>query len=106
MAGLDDGTIRPYYGIYYEGKLWLVTAWIVNPDTQEATPERMIRVDSLEPRPTKCEPGHNFDYVNILLSKAVIEWDDPDIPNIEVRNLPRKPVVDRRDLKPLPLIHS
>lgn len=106
IVGRDDGVVRPYYGIEYEGKLWLVTAWIVNLGTQAATPERMIRVDALEPRPMKCEPGHTFDYVNILLQKAVIEGGSQDTPGFEVRSLPSEPVVDRRDIKPLPPIHS
>ena len=106
IVGHDDGVVCPYFGIEHEGKLWLVTAWLINRDKQVATPERMIRVDALSPRPSKCEPGARFDYVNILLPKAVIEGVSQDIPGFEVRSLPDSPVVDARDLKPLPLLFS
>jgi len=51
---------------------------IVNRSTQEATPERMIRVDALNPRPLKCDPNEKFDYENVLLPKAVIEGISQD----------------------------
>lgn len=102
LVGHDDGTVRSYYGIEHEGKLWLVTAWIVETASGEATPERMIRVDSLDPRPRKCESGEKFDYDNILLPKAVTEGVSPDTPGFEVRSLPDSPTVHRSDLKTLP----
>ncbi len=98
LVGRDDGVVRPYYGIEHEGKLWLVTAWIVNRSEQVATPERMIRVDTFQ----KADPGSPFDYANVLLPKDVIEGVSQDTPGFEVRSLPDSPVVDARDLKPLP----
>lgn len=104
LVGRDDGVVQSYYGIEYEGKLWLVTAWPKNIATGSATPERMIRVDSLSPRPSKCSPGEKFHYANILLPKAVIEGVSQDIPRFEVRSLPDSPSVDSRELKLLPPI--
>ena len=57
----------------------------------------MIRVDEFQ----KAAEGP-FDYVNILLPKAVIEGRTEDTPGFEVRSLPESPSVDPRDLKPLP----
>jgi hypothetical protein len=102
LVGRDDGTVQGYYGVWHEGKLWLVTAWIVDLSTQEGTPERMIRVDSSRAMPG--DTGSKFDYVNILLPKAVIEGVAQDIPGFEVRSLPDSPRVRRSDLKPLPSI--
>lgn len=102
LVGRDDGVVMPYYGIEHEGKLWLVTAWLINRATGEASPERMIRVDLLLPRPQKCESGDRFHYTNILLPKDVIESVSQDTPGFEVRSLPDSPVVHRNDLKPLP----
>ena len=102
IVGLDDGCINPYYGIEHAGKLWLVTAWLIDRATGEATPERMIRVDALSPRIQKCDPGERFDYANVLLPKAVIEGVSQDIPGYEVRSLPDSPSVDNSELKPLP----
>ena len=102
LVGHDDGTVIPYYCIEHEDGLWLVTAWLVDHQERVAVPERMIRVDSLD-RPAKpCEPGERFDYVVPLLPKALIEEVSPDTRGFEVRNLPDSPVVDSRDLKPLP----
>ncbi len=98
LVGRDDGDVLPYYGIEYEGKLWLVTAWLVDRYKQVATPERMIRVDEFQ----KADPGGPFDYVNVLLPKSAIEGRSQDTPGFEVRSLPEKPVVDVRALKPLP----
>jgi hypothetical protein len=98
LVGHDDGTVIPYYGVFHEGKLWLVTAWLVDPRTQVGTPERMIRVDSYQ----KSEG--RFDYDNVLLPKAVIEGTSQDASGFEVRSLPSSPRVRRRDLKPLPSI--
>ena len=98
LVGCDDGVVRPYFGIEHEGKLWLVTAWIVNRIEQVATPERMIRVDTFQ----KAEPDSAFDYANILLPKDVIEGVSQDTPGFEVRSLPDSPVVDARHLKTLP----
>jgi hypothetical protein len=106
VVGRDDGVVLPYYGIEHEGKLWLVTAWLIDRSRQEAMPERMIRVDSLTPRPQRCDPGSKFDYENILLPKAVIEGVSQEAPGFEVRNLPDSPVVDSRELKPLPSLFS
>lgn len=39
LVGLDDGTVESYFGIKHEGKLWLVTAWLVDRATGDATPE-------------------------------------------------------------------
>jgi len=33
LVGRDDGFVLPYYGIFHEDKLWLVTAWLVDPNT-------------------------------------------------------------------------
>ena len=87
-------------------KVWLVTAWWINNDTQVATPERMIRVDALEPRIQTCEPDSPWRYANILLPKVSIEDVSPDVPGFEVRNLPTRPTVHRRDLKPLPSLFA
>lgn len=102
LVGRDDGVIKPYFGIEYENKLWLVTSWLINLETQKATPERMIRVDALDPPAQKCDPGDEFDYTNIRLPKDVIEGVSQDIPGYEVRSLPDSPVVDRHQIKFLP----
>lgn len=96
LVGRDDGVVQPYYGIFHEEKLWLVTAWLIDRATQEAVPERMIRVDSYQ------KGDGRFDYVNVLLPKAVIEGTSQDTPGFEVRSLPDSPKVHRRDLKMLP----
>ena len=98
VVGRDDGVVLPYYGIEHEGKLWLVTAWLVDRAKQVAVPERMIRVDSFQ----ESDEGA-FDYINIQLPRAVIEGLSQDTPGYEVRSLPDSPVVDSRELKPLPL---
>ena len=98
LVARDDGVIQPYYGVEHEGKLWLVTAWIVNRAQGVATPERMIRVDTFQ----TAEPDSAFDYVNILLPKDVIAGVSQDTPGFEVRSLPDSPVVDARHLKTLP----
>lgn len=104
LVGHDDGTVESYFGIEHEGKLWLVTAWLIDRAKNTATPERMIRVDSLDRRPMKNDPGTRFDYVNIQLPRAVIVGASQEIPGFEVRSLPDSPTVDPRDLKPLPSI--
>ena len=104
LVGLDDGAVQSYYGIEHEGKLWLVTAWLIDRATQVATPERMIRVDSLSPRPSKCELGDRFDYANILLPRAVIEGVSQETLGYEVRSLPKLPQVHRSALKILPSV--
>lgn len=103
IVGLDDGVVQSYYGIEYEGKLWLVTAWLIETATGLATPERMIRVD-LQPVQKIDDPGDKFDYANILLPRALIHDPCPDTTGYEVRNLPSSPVVHRSVLKMLPSI--
>lgn len=98
LAGHDDGTIRTYFGVKHEGALWLVKDWLIDPATNKAKPERMIRVDSYQASP----PGGKVDFVNILLPIAVV--DGQNMPGYEVRNLPESPVVDRSDLFVLPVI--
>ena len=98
LVGHGDGTIRSYYGVFHEGKLWLVTAWLVDPRTQEGVPERIIRVNSYQ------KGEGRFDYDNVLLPRAVIEGASPDAPGFEVQSLPNSPKVRRSDLKPLPSI--
>ena len=98
LVGRDDGVARPYFGVEHEGKLWLVTAWLVDRNKQVATPERMIRVDTFQ----KADPDSAFDYVNMLLPRDVIEGVSQDTPGFEVRSLPDSPIVNARDLKPLP----
>lgn len=61
VVGRDDGMVLPYFGIEHEGKLWLVTAWLIDHATGVAKPERMIRVDALSPKIQKCDPGGKFD---------------------------------------------
>jgi hypothetical protein len=97
LVGRDDGVVMPYYGIEHEGKLWLVTAWLIDRATEAATPERMILVDQHQ----KAAEGP-CDYVGILLPKAVIEGVSQDTPGFEVRSLPSSPVMHRNDLKTLP----
>ena len=98
LVARNDGGVRPYYGVEYEGKLWLVTAWIVDRSRQVATPERMIRVNTFQ----KADPDSAFDYVNMVLPRDVIEGVSQDTPGFEVRSLPDSPIVNARDLKPLP----
>jgi len=98
LVGRDDGVVQSYYGVRHEGKLWLVTAWLVDPRTQEAVPERMIRVDSYQ-----MAEGP-WDYDNVRLPRAVIEGVDQGPPGFEVRSLPTSPRVHRRDLRPLPTV--
>ena len=98
LVARDDGVVQPYYGVEHEGKLWLVTAWLVDHNRGVATPERMIRVDTF----LKAAPDSAFDYVNILLPKDVIDGVSQDTQRFEVRSLPDSPVVNPHDLKPLP----
>ncbi len=102
LVGRDDSVVRPYYGIEHEGKLWLVTAWLVDRNRGVATPERMIRVDTFQ----KADQDSAFDFVNMLLPKDVIEGVSQESPGFEVRSLPDSPVVDARHLKPLPWLFS
>lgn len=103
IVGRDDGMVQSYFGVEHDGKLWLVNAWLIESATGIAIPERMVRVDSLSPRPQKCEPGEKFDYVNILLPQAVIDGPG-DAPGYEIRILPDGPRVRREQLKPLPSV--
>jgi hypothetical protein len=98
LVGHDDGTVQSYYGVFHEDKLWLVTAWLVDPSTGAGEPERMIRVDSYQ------KSDGRFDFDNVLLPRAVIEGISQDTPGFEVRSLPGSPKVRRRVLKPLPSI--
>jgi hypothetical protein len=98
LVGYDDGTIKSHYAIQHEGKLWLVTAWLIDHSTQVATPERMIRVDSFQ----KTDPGERFDYVNVQLPKAVVDGISQEAQGYEVRSLPDSPRFSRSDLKTLP----
>ena len=104
LVGLDDGFVQTYFGIKHEGKLWLVTRWLIAPDSVEATPERMIRVDSLQPPPMECQAGERFHYANVLLPRSVIEGASQEAPGFEVRSLPDSQRVHRRHLYLLPTI--
>jgi hypothetical protein len=98
----DDGCVETHCGIEHDGGLWLVTGWLANLATDQATPERMIRVDiqAIE----KCPPGGPFDYTGIVLPRDVLDGDGADAPGYEVRQFPDSPVVDRRELKLLPSV--
>ncbi|MCM2252942.1 MAG: hypothetical protein NDJ19_11335 [Ramlibacter sp.] len=98
----DDGCVETHFGIEHEGKLWLVTSWLTQMATGQATPERMIRVDTqpLE----KCAPGGPFHYTNILLPREVIEGTAGNSSGYEVRDFPDAPVVGPDDLKILPSV--
>ena len=104
LVAHDDGTSLPYACIEYEGKLWLVTGWLTDYAIRLAVPERMIRLDLLRPKPKRCSPGSRFDYEDIQLPKAVVEGHSDEAPGFEVRHHPGAPVVDSRELKPLPLV--
>lgn len=104
FVGLDDGRARAYFGVAHEGKTWLVTRWLIDRARQEAVPERMIRVDSLSPRPLEHEPGDLFDFSNILLPIRVIEGLTQEAPGYEVRSLPSSPRVHLSDLYMLPVV--
>lgn len=103
VVGRDDGVVQSYYGIEHEGKLWLVTAWLIETATGLATPERMIFVGN-QPVQKIDELGARFHYANILLPKALIHDPCPDTTGYEVRILPSSPVVHRSALKTLPQI--
>lgn len=103
-VGLDDGCVESYFGVEHEGGLWLVTAWLIDLASGDATPERMIRLDSLEQPPQRCPPGERFDFVVPLLPKAVIHGLGEETPGFEVRSLPATPKVAASLLKPLPSI--
>lgn len=103
LVGRDDGVVESYYGVEWEGKVWLVNAWLIDRATGNAIPERMVRVDNLSPRPQKCEPGGKFDYANVLLPKEVIEGP-AEVVGYEVRIMPDAPRVRREQLKPLPSV--
>lgn len=96
----DDGCVEAQYGIEHEGKLWVVTSWLVDLATDQARPERMIRVDTQPVQ--KFVPRLQFDYTNILLPRDVLEGTSGDAAGYEVRVFADSPVVDRRDLKILP----
>lgn len=100
LVSRDDAVVQSYFGIEHEGALWLVTAWLIDRASGEATPERMIRVDMRGVQ--EMGPDSPFDYVNVLLPKAVIEGLSQETPGYEVRSLPALPVVRRSDLYPLP----
>jgi hypothetical protein len=102
VVGADDGCIETHYGIEHDGKLWVVPSWLTSLATNTATPERMIRVDTQPIQ--KCPPGGQFDYLNIVLPRDVIEGPFRQTPGYEVRNLPDTPVVDRAELKILPSV--
>jgi hypothetical protein len=96
----DDGCVETQFGVEHEGKVWVVTSWLVNLESGRATPERMIRVDTQAIE--KCAPGGPFDYTNILLPRDLIEGGSPDSTGYEVRDFPDAPLVDRSELKALP----
>ena len=96
----DDGCVETHSGVVHEGKLWVVTSWLTSFATNQATPERMIRVDtqSIE----KCPAGGQFDYTNIVLPRDVLEGPPQETAGYEVRDFPDSPVVEGGDLKLLP----
>jgi hypothetical protein len=98
----DDGCVETHCGIAHDGGVWLVTSWLTNLATGQATPERMIRVDTLPIE--KCPTGSPFDYTGIVLPRDVLEGDSADEPGYEVRQFPDSPVVERRELKLLPSV--
>ena len=100
LVGYDDGTVASHFGVWFEGALWLVTAWIANTTSGVATPERMIRVEEFQ----EATPDSGFDYENILLPRWVIEGKTEIAEGYEVRSLPETPVVHRDDLYTLPSI--
>lgn len=102
LVGRDDGVVQGYYGVHHEGALWLVTAWIGLKGATEATPERMVRVDASQAM--AGEVGSPWDYENILLPTSLIEAPFQDLQGYEVRDFPSSPVVNPRDLKPLPSV--
>lgn len=104
LVGRDDGVVISHFGVEHDGKLWLVTAWLIDRATGNAVPERMIRVDNLSPRPTKGDAGDKFDYMNILLPRAVIEGVTEAAAGFEVRSLPSSPIVHRSELFELPSV--
>ena len=108
VVGRDDGVVKTYFGIEHDGKLWLVTSWLIKHSTGIATPERMIRVDNLQPKPTKVDPSENekFDYVNVLLPKSVIEGLTEESQGYEILSLPGEPKVHRSELYILPSVHG
>ncbi len=95
LAALDDGTVEPYFCIHHEGALWLVPEWLIDPSAGEATPIRMIRVDTFQ----KAD-SDRYHYVAPQLRRAVIEGRESGGP--EVRSLPSSPRVARAELYDLP----
>lgn len=104
LVGFDDGAVEPRYCIEYEAKVWCVTAWWIERTTDIARPERMLRVDGPEATLHLCEPGGPWKYAGVLLPRAAVDDVDPHIPGVEVRNLPARPTIHRRDLKTLPTL--
>jgi len=102
LTGYDDGTVREHMGVEFEGGLWLVTTWLVDRASGIATPERMVRLDTLPHPPQRCSVGDPYDYANVLLPRSVIEGRTEDAPGYEVRSLPDSPRARRSDLRVLP----
>lgn len=101
LVGFDDGDVRGHLGVEYEGSLWLVTAWLVDPASSTATPERMIRVGPAGQG--KASPGDLYDYVNVLLPKSVVRGRTTEgTSEFEVRSLPDLPIALRSSLPRLP----
>lgn len=98
----DDGCVETHAGVEHEGKIWLVTNWLISLASDQATPERMIRVDTQPIH--QCAPGGQFDYTNIMLPRDVLEGNSQDTPGYEVRDFPDLPVVKRSDLRILPSV--
>ena len=68
----EDGALFQCDVIEWEGALWLVPAWLENPDEGWMTPSRIIQIDGLKFQRT---PGGPFgDYIiNEPVPKSVLE---------------------------------
>jgi hypothetical protein len=69
----DDGELLLGETIEYEGKLWIVPAWLPGPTQGTERPVRIICVDGLLSEPPEQYQGKADFYLSTPLSKETLE---------------------------------
>lgn len=82
-CGLSDGVVIKASAIEYEGKLWLVTGWLLHDSGTHTIPERLIRIDQYRPQ----RDGQVYQNVLLPIPESALRGELP--PEIEHIDRPR-----------------